>query len=332
MFITRALRLTMLGLALCASQVQAQAQDAAPYPSRPLKLVVPLTPGTTTDLVAREFADRMAKKLGQPVVVDNKPGAGGIIAAQAVAKAAPDGYTILLINSQHAINPVAYDSLPFDTLRDFTGIALIGDAPAVIAVPTALGVRNLAEFIALAKKRPGEINYGSSGIGSQTHLAGAYFANQAGLVMTHVPYRSSSEVTTDLVTNRIQSVFTPPAFVLGQIREGKLRALAVTGPERLSLLRDVPTTTEAGLPGYQFATWFGFVAPAKVPPQIVSQLASTMKAVLDDPTLRQKFAEQGITPRFLMLQEFDTYIKSEMDRLGPIVKASGVQEKLKDKR
>ncbi|RZL88333.1 MAG: tripartite tricarboxylate transporter substrate binding protein [Variovorax sp.] len=334
MFNAHALRLTLLGLALCVSQVQVQAQahDAVPYPTRPLKLVVPLTPGTTTDQVAREFADRMAKKLGQPVVVDNKPGAGGVIAAQAVAKAAPDGYTILLINSQHAINPSAYDSMPYDTLRDFTGIALVADAPAVIAVPTELGVRNLAEFIAMAKKRPGEFNYGSSGIGSQTHLAGAYFANQAGVVMTHVPYRSSSEVTTDLVTNRIQSVFTPPAFVLGQIREGKLKALAVTGPERLSLLSDVPTTTEAGLPGYQFATWFGFIAPSKVPPQIVSQLARTMKAVLDDPTLKQKFADQGLTPRLLMLEEFDTYIKSEMDRLGPIVKASGVQEKLKEKR
>jgi tripartite-type tricarboxylate transporter receptor subunit TctC len=332
MLIAPALRLMMLGLALCVSQVEVQAQDASSYPTRPLKLVVPLTPGTTTDQVARDFADRLARKLGQPVVVDNKPGAGGVIAAQAVAKAAPDGYTILLINSQHAINPSAYDSMPYDTVRDFVGIALVADAPAVIAVPTELGVRNLAEFIALAKKRPGEINYGSSGIGSQTHLAGAYFATQAGVAMTHVPYRSSSEVTTDLVTNRIQSVFTPPAFVLGQLREGKLQALAITGPERLSLLRDVPTTSEAGLPGYQFATWFGFVAPAKVPPQIVSQLASAFKSILDDPTLKKRFAEQGLTPRFLMPQEFDAYIKSEIDRLAPVVKASGVQEKLKDKR
>lgn len=329
MFIARALRLTMLCLVLCVAQVQAQ--SAAPYPSRPLKLVVPLTPGTTTDQVAREFADHMSRKLGQPVVVDNRPGAGGVIAAQAVAKSAPDGYTILMINSQHAINPAAYASMPYDTLRDFTGIALIGDAPAVIAVPTALGVRNLAEFIALIKQRPGEINYGSSGIGSQTHLAGAYFATQAGVVMTHVPYRSS-EVMTDLITNRIQSVFTPLAFVLGQIREGKLQALAVTGSERLSLLRDVPTTSEAGLPAYQFTMWFGFVTPSKVPAQIVSQLARTMQAVLDEPTIRQKFAEQGLTPRFLMLSEFDAYIKSEMDRLGPIVRASGVHEKLKEKR
>ena len=330
MFFARTLRLTLMGLALCASQVHAQ--EPAAYPTRPLRLVVPLTPGTTTDQIAREFADRMAKKLGQPVVVDNKPGAGGIIAAQAVAKAAPDGYTILLINSQHAINPAAYDALSYDTVRDFTGIALVADAPSVIAVPTELGVHNLAEFIAYAKKRPGDIHYGSSGIGSQTHLAGAYFAMQAGVSMTHVPYRSAAEVTTDLVTNRIQSVFTPPAFVLGQIREGKLRALAITGRDRLGLLRDVPTTSEAGLPNYQFATWFGFVAPAKLPPQIASQLARTMKAVLDDPTLAKKFAEQGLNPRFLMLQEFDAYIKSEMDRLGPIVKASGAQEKLNDKR
>ncbi|KAB7559730.1 tripartite tricarboxylate transporter substrate binding protein [Verminephrobacter eiseniae] len=329
MFIARAPCLTMLCLALCAIQVPAQ--EAAPYPSRPLKLVVPLTPGTTTDQVAREFADRMSRKLGQPVVVDNRPGAGGIIAAQAVAKSAPDGYTILMVNSQHAINPAAYASMPYDTLRDFTGIALIGDAPAVITVPTALGVRNLAEFIALARQHPGAINYGSSGIGSQTHLAGAYFAAQAGVVMTHVPYRSS-EVITDLVTNRIQSVFTPSAFVLGQIREGKLQALAVAGHERLGLLRDVPTTSEAGLPAYQFAMWFGFVAPGKVPAPIVGQLARTMQAVLDEPTLRQKFAEQGLTPRLLMLAEFDAYIQSEMERLGPIVKASGVHDKPREKR
>lgn len=325
MFIPRALRLTMLGLALCATQVQAQ--DPAAYPNRPLKMVVPLTPGTTTDLVAREFAERMAKKLGQPVVVDNKPGAGGVIAAQAVAKSAPDGYTLLLINSQHAINPAAYGTLPYDTLRDFTGIALIGDAPAIITVPTTLGVRNLAEFIAMAKQKPGELNYGSSGIGSQTHLAGASFAASAGVSMTHVPYRTASEVTTDLVTSRIQVVFTPAAFVLGQIREGKLQALAVTGPERMNLLREVPTTAEAGLPAYQFGTWFGFVAPAKLPPQIVSLLARTMQSVLDDPTLRQKFVEQGIAPRYLMPQEFDAYIKSEMERLAPIVKATGVQDK-----
>lgn len=320
-----ALRLTLLGLALCASQVQAQ--DPAAYPSRPVRLVVPLTPGTTTDLIAREFADRMAKKLGQPVVVDNKPGAGGVIAAQAVSKSPADGYTLMLINSQHAINPAAYETLPFDTLRDFTGVALIGDAPAVITVPTSLGVRNLAEFIAMSKRKPSAINYGSSGIGSQTHLAGASFATEAGVTLTHVPYRSASEVITDLVAGRIQAVFTPAAFVLGQMREGKLQALAVTGPERMNLLRDIPTTAEAGLPAYTFATWFGFVAPAKVPPQIVSQLARTMQSVLDDPTLRQKFTEQGIAPRYLKPQEFDVFIKSEMERLAPVVKATGVQDK-----
>jgi len=325
MLISRALRLTLMGLLLGASQVHAQPE--APYPNRPLRIFLPLTPGTTTDLVARELAERMGKKLGQSVVVENKPGAGGTLAAQAAAKAAPDGYTILLVNSQHAINPAAFETMPYDTLRDFSGIALVGDAYAVVTVPTTLGVRSLADFVALAKKRPGELNYGSSGIGSQTHLAGALFASQAGVSMMHVPYKTASEVTTDLVTNRIQSVFTPAAFVLGQIRDGKLQALAVTGPERMSLLRDVPTTTEAGLPAYQFSTWFGFVAPAKVPPQITALLARTIQGVLEDPTLKQKFAEQGISPRFLAPQEFDAYIKSEMDRLGQIVKASGLKEK-----
>jgi tripartite-type tricarboxylate transporter receptor subunit TctC len=308
-------------LGLSSLLAHAQGPDAAAYPQRPIRLLVPLSPGTTTDVIARQFADRLGQRLGQPIIVDNKPGAGGTLAAQAAAKSPADGYTILLVNSQHAINPATYPSLPYDTLRDFTGIALVAEAPSVIAVPRELGVNTLAEFVALAKSKPGKLNYGSSGIGSQTHLSGAYFANRTGIALTHVPYRSGSEVVSDLVTNRIQSVFVPAAFLVGQIQSGKVKALAVAGTERLAMLRDVPTTAEAGVRGVEFSTWFGFLAPAKTPPQVLNTLASAMKTMLQDPAERQKLADQGITPRVMLLGEFDAYIKAEIDRLGPLAKA-----------
>jgi tripartite-type tricarboxylate transporter receptor subunit TctC len=231
------------------------------------------------------------------------------------------------VNSQHAINPAVFDTLSYDTVRDFTGLALVGEAPAVIAVPKELGVKTLAEFVALAKQKPGEVHYGSGGIGSQTHLSGAYFASKAGITLAHVPYRGGSDVISDLVTNRIQSVFVPAPFVMGQVQEGKLRALAVTGAQRLPLLRDVPTVSESLIPGYEFSTWFGFVAPAKTPPQVVSVLAKALQAVAEDPATRQKLVEQGITPKVLMQRDFDNYIKSEVERLGVLARSSGVRDK-----
>lgn len=314
---------TVLGLA--ATLAQAQGPEAA-YPTRAIKMVVPLSAGTTTDLVARRFAERISKQLGQNVVVDNRPGAGGTIAAQGVAKAEPDGYTILLVNSQHAINPTANSTLPYDTLRDFAGIALVGEAPSVIAVSRDLGVSTLAEFVALAKREPMKINYGSSGVGSQTHLAGAYFASRAGISLTHVPYRSAPDVLSDLVANRIQATFVPAAFVLPQIQEGRLRALAVSGRERLDLMRDVPTVSESAIPGYEFSTWFGFIAPAKTPAHIVTALAQAFQLAVDDPKIRKYLIEQGVTARMMPPREFDAYIRSEIDRLRPIVKSSGVRE------
>jgi tripartite-type tricarboxylate transporter receptor subunit TctC len=327
MFTRRAICSVLLGAFAAGAQAQAGAPPVNKYPTQPIRMIVPLSAGTTTDIVARTLAERLSQRLGQAVIVENRPGAGGTVAAQVVAKAPADGYTILMVNSQHAINPAAHASLPYDTLRDFTGLAMVGEAPSVIAVPSELGVKTLAEFVALAKGKPGTVNYGSSGIGSQTHLAGAYFASKTGIAITHVPYRSGSEVITDLVTNRIQSVFVPAAFVLGQIQQGKLRALAVTGTARLPLLRDVPTVSESLIPGYELSTWFGFVAPAKTPEHIVKLLASGLKSAAEEPATRQKFIEQGVTSKTLVQLDFDSYIKSEIERLGPIAKGSGVQEK-----
>jgi tripartite-type tricarboxylate transporter receptor subunit TctC len=324
MTIRRALK--NIALTLLAFTLQAHAQEGDKYPSRPITMVVPLSPGTTTDSVARMFAERLGQRLGQTVLVENRQGAGGTLAARVAAKSAPDGYTILLVNSQHAINPTAYDKLPYDTMRDFEGIALVGDAPSVIAVPPQLGVRTLADFIALAKRRPGEIAYASSGVGSQTHLSGAYFASRAGISLLHVPYRTSADVISDVVTNRVQSVFAPASFLLGQLQAGKLLALAVTGRDRLAALPGVPTVSEAALPGFEFTTWFGFLLPANSPPAVQTALSREMQAVAAEPAIKQKFGEQGLTTRTVALKEFDAYIKSEIARMAPIVKLSGVKE------
>lgn len=327
MFTRRTICAGLIGLIVGAAQAQNGAPPAGAYPTQPIRMLLPLSPGTTTDLVARFFAERIGQRLGQTVIVENRPGAGGTLAAQVVAKAPADGHTILLVNSQHAINPAAHSSLPYDTLRDFTGLAMVGEAPSVIAVPRELGVNTIGEFVALAKRKPAEINYGSAGVGSQTHLAGAYFASKAGISLTHVPYRSGAEVISDLVSNRIQSVFVPAPFVMGQIQEGKLKALAVTGTERLAQLRDVPTVSESVIAGYEFSTWFGFVAPAKTPAPIAALLARTIQSIAEEPATKQKFIEQGLTPRTMVQRDFDTYIKSEIVRLGLIAKSSGVQEK-----
>ena len=325
-------RRTLLTLALAVASLgqafPALAQGADKYPSRSIRVVVPLTAGSSTDIVARMFSDRLGQRLHQSVVIDNRPGAGGTIAAQFVAKAAPDGYTLLLVNSQHTINPTAYEKLPFDTVRDFEGIALVCDSPAVITVPIDLGPRTLQELIALAKRRPSQLAYASSGVGSQTHLSAASFATRADISMLHVPYKSTTDVMTDLVTGRIQVVVAPVAFQLAHIQAGKLRVLGVTGKERLSILPDVPTVSEAAVPGFEFATWFGFIAPAKVPAQIKTLLARELKAVDEEPEIRKKLGEQGMTARSLTLGEFDAYIASDIQQLAPVVRASGVKEKI----
>lgn len=313
------------GLLTAALPASALAQGR--FPNRPLRLLVPNTPGSTSDLVARLFAERLGQRLGQPVVVDNKPGAGGVIAAQTAAQSPRDGYTMLFVNSQHAINPAAYDKLPFDTVRDFEGLALVGDTPSVIAVSAQMNVRTIAELVAQAKRTPGEISYASGGIGSQTHLSGAMFASRAGISLMHIPYKSATDVITDLVANRVQVTFAPAAYLLPHIQARKLVALAVTSRERLGMMPDVPTVTETVLPGFEFATWVGFVAPAGVPPDVMKQLSQEFRNIVDEPAVRQKLAEQGVATRVLTLKDFDGFIKAQVETLAPVVKAVGMKEK-----
>src|SRR5581483_12020779 len=234
------------------------------YPARLITVVAPITPGTAIDILARLYADKLSKRFGQQVVVVNRAGAGGLIAAQAVANSAADGYTVIFAKSGHAILGTMNKNLPFDPVADFAGVSLVGEAPAVIVVPPALGVTNLKEFIALAKSKPGTINYGSAGVGTSTHLAGAYFALKTGIDIVHVPYTVSSTILADLMGGRIQASFVPLAFVLPLLQDGRLRPLAVGAKDPITSPIKVPTALSQGI-DYQYATWYGILAPGKTP-------------------------------------------------------------------
>jgi tripartite-type tricarboxylate transporter receptor subunit TctC len=301
-------------MAVCAP---AAAQEQ--YPSRLITVVVPLTPGTTIDILARLFAESLSKRFGQQVIVANRPGAGGLIAAQAVATAPADGYTVLLANSGHAILGTLNKNLPFDPVGDFSGVSLIGDAPTLVNVAPSLGVRTLAEFVDLAKAKPGTINYGSAGIGTATHLAGAYFASRTGTDLVHVPYTVSSTIISDLLGGRIHVTFAPAAFTLPLLQDGRLLALAVAADEPIREPITVPTAFSANV-DYQNATWYGFLAPAKTPRPVLQILHDTIVAVGEDSELKGKIRAQGITPRNIGLRDFDAHIRKDMDRLEPLLK------------
>ncbi|MFN0303726.1 MAG: tripartite tricarboxylate transporter substrate binding protein [Burkholderiales bacterium] len=308
-------------LAIAAGFASAQEK----YPAKPIQMITPQSPGTATDIVARMFADKMAARLGQSVVVQNRPGAGATIGTGLVAKAAPDGYTILMTNSAHTINPSLYNNLPFDTLKDFAGLALVTEAPAIVVVNPQVGVRTLKELVALAKQKPGAINYGSAGVGTATHLAGAYFASKAGIEMVHVPYKVSADITADLLTNRIQVNFVPAAFQLAHIREGKLIAIGASTPTRMQAPFEAPSISEEIIPGYAYATWYGLLAPGKTPPPILKQLAAALWAAGEHAEIKEKLVSQGMIGRTLLLREFDAYLKADLENLAPIVKASGAK-------
>jgi tripartite-type tricarboxylate transporter receptor subunit TctC len=316
--VTRAIR-TFFAAALAlvaAFMLPAHADDA--FPSRLITMVVPLTPGTTIDILARLYADKLSALLGQQIVVLNKPGAAGAIAAESVANASPDGYTLIFVNSAHAILKFLNKSLPFDPVRDFAGVTMVGSAPAIVVVPPALGVSNLQDFIALAKAKPGQLNYGSAGIGTSTHLAGAYFASQAKIDLVHVPYTVSANIITDMMGGSIQASFDPLAFVLSQLQHGNLRALAVGADDAIADPVTIPTAISQGV-DYRYATWYGILAPRKTPKPVLEKLAAAFAKASEDPDLRQKMKTQGIGTQVKSLDAFDRYIADDFARIEPLI-------------
>ena len=311
----------ILGVALGAG-LPAQAQQR-PYPSQPIRVIVPFSAGTS-DTVARLVSVEMAKALGQPMVVENRPGAGGNLGSEACARAPADGHTICLGTiSSHAINPGIYPRLPYDNLRDFAPITQLASQPNALAVAENFPARTVPELIAHLKARPGQMNYGSSGVGTSIHLAGTLFSQLTGTQIEHVPYRGSGQVTTALLGGELPMAFDNFSSVWPFAREGKLRILGVTSLQRSSTAPDIPAIAES-VPGFESLSWHGFFAPARVPPAIIERLNAEARAALANPTVAARFADLGITPVGNAPDEFRAFVASETKRWGDVARQAKI--------
>ncbi len=298
---------------------------AQEYPSKPIRIVVPFSPGGAVDGPTRVVAQELGKRLKQQVIIDNKPGAGATIGSGDVAKAAPDGYTLLLASQTNAISATLYPKLPFAPVDDFLGISLLGREPGVLVVHPATPFKSVAELVAAAKAKPGELNYASSGNGSGQHLFMAQFAAMAGVKLVHVPYRGSGQATTDLLAGTVPMSMPGTAGMMGHIKAGKLRALATSGSTRAAQLPDVPTLAESGLPGYSAYVWMGLLAPKGTPQTIIEKLHRELKAVLASAEVKAHFAEAGIEVLGSTPAEMDTYFRQERDHWARVIKESGAK-------
>jgi tripartite-type tricarboxylate transporter receptor subunit TctC len=300
--------------------------SAQGYPTRPIRLVVPFPAAGTTDILARAAAQKLTETLGQAVVVDNRPGAGGNIGSDLVAKSAPDGYTLLMGTvGTHAINPSLYSKMPYDHVKDFVPLVLVAGVPNVLVVNPALPVNSVADLIKLAKDKPGTINFASSGSGTSIHLSGELFKTMAAVDMTHVPYKGSSPALTDLIGGQVQVMFDNLPSALPQIKGGKLRAIAVTSLKRAPALPDIPTISESGLPGFEASSWFGVLAPAGTPAPIVARINAEVNKWLQSADAREKLLAQGAEAAGGSPEQFAAHIRAETEKWAKVVKASGAK-------
>jgi tripartite-type tricarboxylate transporter receptor subunit TctC len=295
------------------------------YPSRPVRMIVPLSPGGFADTPARILAPRLAEQLGRPFFIENRPGAGGTIGADFVAKSAPDGHTLLFTATPHVISAWLYRNLPYDALRDFAPISLVATGPYALVVHAPFPSGSVRELIAAAKSAPGKIDYASSGNGSAQHLVTALFASMAGIELNHVPYKGSSQAMQDLVSGQVKVSFAGIPNVLSHIRAGRLRALAVTTPRRWPELADVPTVAEAGIPGYEATLWLALAAPAATPPDIVQRLHTEVAKALQDADVQNSFRGAGVEAAAMTPQELERFLLGEHDKWGKVVKDTGAR-------
>lgn len=293
------------------------------YPTRPIRVIVPFSPGGAVDGPMRLIAQELGKRLGQPVVVENKPGAGATIGTDVVAKAPPDGYTLLLASQTNAISATLYAKLPFDPVEDFAPVTLIGREPGVVVVNPAVPATTLQAFVAYAKAHPGSVDYASSGNGSGQHLFAALLASKAGLKMNHVPYRGSGQATTDLLSGVVSMAIPGTAGMVGHIKAGKLRALAVTGATRSPLLPDVPTVIESGIPGYEAYVWMGLLAPKGTPPAIIERLNREVVDALHEDTVKRYMANAGIEIVGSTPSEFGRFFRAEKELWAKVIHETG---------
>ena len=303
----------------------ALAQAAASFPSKSITIIVPATPGGAIDLVARMTGDKMSKDWGKPVVIDNKAGATGTIGTQAVATAAPDGHTLALVASSHAINPMMFKKLPYDTVKSFEPVVLTHVVPLVLVVNPKLPVNNVKELIAYGKANPGKLTFASSGNGGAPHMSGELFKSMAGIDMTHIPYKGSAAAHPDLMSGQTQVMFDTLAAVQPHIKTGGLKALAVTTAKRVPSVPDLPTMAEAGLPGYETSTWGGILAPAGTPKDVVAKLNAEFNAGLSQPDIKKKINDAGIETAGGTPQQFADFIQAEMKKWAKVAKDANVQ-------
>ena len=297
---------------------------AQSYPSKPIKFVVPFGAGSATDIVARTLGDAMSKSMGQPIIIENKVGAGGTIATAQVAKSEPDGYTVLVQASGHALNPSLYPNLSYDTLKDLTGVTTLAAIPNVLVVNPSKGWKTQADLIAAARAKPGQYNYASAGIGSATHLNAEIFRLQSGIEALHVPYKGTPEAMTNVIGGSNDWFFAPLASALPLIRDGKLQALSVSTKTRASTLPQVPTSIEAGLPSSDFTLWVGMIVPSGTPAAVVQRLHDEALKALDSPEIKERMSKLGAEPFTMSPDAFNAYIKSEMEVAARIVKAANI--------
>jgi tripartite-type tricarboxylate transporter receptor subunit TctC len=312
-------------LACAVLLAMAAANAAAAYPDHPIRLVVPVAAGGGNDIVARMLAQKLTDAWGQAVVVDNRPGAATAIGAEIVAKAIPDGHTIMLTSVSFAINAGMRKKLPFDAVSDFATITQVARVPQIMVVNPAVPATTLAEFIALAKAQPGKINYASAGTGSSTHLAMEIFMDMTGIRLNHVPYKGTAPGLTDVIAGHVQVTFDAIPPTLPHIKSGRVRALAIGGPQRFPTLPDVPTLAEAGLPNYTFQSWFGILAPARTPEAIVRALNRELVRIILLPETRKVFIELGIEPLGTSPEEFGKYLRTEIARWSDVMRAHNIR-------
>jgi tripartite-type tricarboxylate transporter receptor subunit TctC len=302
----------------------AVAQDA-PWPNKPVRIVVPFPPGGAADTFARLVAEQAGKSIGQPVLAENRPGAGGQIATDFVAKAAPDGHTFLIVTVGHAVNPSLYPKLPYDTLGDLAPVARIADLPSVLVVNPAVPANTVQELVAMMKARPDAVTYASSGNATTSHVAGAMLLAQAGVQATHVPYKGSAPAVTDLIGGQVQWMIDPILSSQQHVRTGKLRALAISTPKRSALAPGLPTIAESGLPGYEFSAWFVLLAPAKTPAAVVQKMHTEVERILAMPEVRERFAQLGAEPGSGTTQQVGAFLAGEVRRYEKVVRDANMK-------
>jgi len=324
------LSITAVSLALALAPGAASAQGPSTrsgqaWPSKPVRMIVPFTPGAASDVLGRIVGQRLSEIWGQQVVIDNRPGAGGLIGSELTRQAAPDGYTLAMVGQPHLSNVLLREDKPYDPLRDFTAISFVASNSNVIVLARTVTVKTIPELIALANARPGALNYGSAGVGSSSHLAGALFASKAKIDVVHVPFRIGADSRSALIAGTIHYYVYPVPAIVGMIKAGTLRALAVASPKRADALPDVPTSAEAGFGEYRSESWFGLIAPRGLPRQLVMRINADTAKVLQEPATREKIVQQGAVPGFGTPEHFDKMQRDEYAELALLIKQIGMK-------